>query len=90
MVPTRSVVQILVLAIALALLTVLLAVVPFERIEYWAIDLGYYRAAALALRDGADPYVQENLFKYADGAYIDEMLLYTYSPVFALFMRPLT
>ena len=52
--PTR---QVLALLLATALLVVLLVALPLERVDNWAIDLSCYRAAALALRNGANPYL---------------------------------
>ena len=84
----RPALQILILGLWVAFLVMLmLAIVPVDQVEYWGIDIGYYRAAAKALRYGADPFVHENLYKYADGAHIDEVLGFTYTPLFLLFCR---
>jgi hypothetical protein len=90
MLARRPTVQIPALLLATILLVVLLSLLPFGRVEYWAVDLGCYRAAALALRSGADPYLQENLRKYADGAPIGAITRYAYPPSFLLFVMPLT
>ena len=78
------------LILATVLLVILLSVAPFNRVNFWAVDLGSYRAAALALRNGADPFLQENLVQYADGAPISALTRYTYLPTFLLFILPLT
>lgn len=77
------------LFLALVAFGILVALAPLTKINFWAIDLYTFRAAAKAMQAGADPYAEPNIIHYADGAVVGNIHNYIYAPYFAFALRPL-
>jgi len=63
---------------------------PWPSIPYWAVDFTVFYSAASAIVHGRDPYVLANLIQYAPTNTINAVLSYSYPPLLALLLTPLT
>src|SRR3972149_8465252 len=81
--------KLLVLLLGVMALLVLLALSPLPSIPSWGWDVAVYRAGSKALLNGENPYLPENIPRFADGADLATIPYYVYSPAFAVLFAPL-
>jgi hypothetical protein len=63
---------------------------PWSTIPYWAVDFTVYYAAASAMSHGQNPYILANLTQHVPPSAINPVLTYSYPPLLALLIVPLT
>ncbi len=85
----RTAVRLTLLILSTGALVALLAIYPFEQVQFWGWDVSVFRAGAKALLHGSNPYLAQNVVAFSDGAELASIPYFVYAPFFALLIAPL-